>query len=151
MAGNFEPGRDLTRAELVKIALNAFNIEAPSSVSLNPFDDVNKGHWAAPYIQKAKDVGIISGYANGTFQPDNQVNRVEALKILLLASSLDIEGGSMDFPDTVSGAWYQRYVAFAQSLGIVGGYPDGSFGPGNSIKRSEMAKIAVETMEETLK
>ena len=150
VAGNFEPGRDLTRVELVKIALNTFNIETPTSVSENPFDDVSKNHWGAPYIQKAKSLGILSGYADGTFRPDSQINRVEALKILLLASDLDIKGGSMNFPDTVSGAWYERYVALAQSLGIVNGYPDGTFGPGNSIKRSEMAKIAVETLEETL-
>ena len=150
VAGNFEPGRDLTRGELVKIALNTFSIEVASSVSSNPFRDVSRRSWAAPYIQKAKSLGIISGYADGTFRPNDKINRVEALKILLLASGLEIEGGYMNFPDTTSGAWYQRYVALAQSLGIVSGYPDGTFGPGNSIKRSEMAKIAVKTLEETL-
>ncbi len=148
--GKFEPARNLTRGELVKIALNTFAIEVPDAVSTRPFDDVSVSHWAAPYIEKAKAIGIVSGYADGSFRPDNEINRVEALKILLLASGLNIEGDTMNFSDTVRGAWYTKYVSFAQSLGIVGGYADGSFKPGNAIKRSEMAKIAVETLEEIL-
>lgn len=150
VTGKFEPARNLTRGELVKIALNTFAIEVPDAVTTRPFNDVSVSHWAAPYIEKARAIGIVSGYADGSFRPDNEINRVEALKILLLASGLNIEGDTMNFTDTIKGAWYTRYVSFAQSLGIIGGYADGSFKPGNAIKRSEMAKIAVETLEEIL-
>ncbi|PIZ70701.1 hypothetical protein COY07_06250 [Candidatus Peregrinibacteria bacterium CG_4_10_14_0_2_um_filter_43_11] len=145
--GIFAPNDQLTRAELTKIALNAFSIPV-GTVTVNPFKDVNSTAWYAPYVAKAKELNIIEGYANGEFKPNQSINRAEALKILLMASGLDLSGAasSKDFSDVNTGAWYAKYVSFAKTKGVVSGYGNGLFGPGNPVLRGEMAKMAVKTM-----
>ena len=43
--------------------------------------------------------------------------------------------------------WYAKYVAYAKDFDVVGGYPDGTFGPGNFITRAEVAKIVMKILE----
>ena len=145
--GTYRPNIEVNRAEFTKMVLAAFDIDVPETVDEAPFSDVETGLWYTPYIAKAKELGIVEGYADGTFRPTATVNRVEALKIVLEASGLAIEGGEMVFPDTIDGAWYEKYVAFAQLMEVVGGYSDGTFGPENSLLRSEVAKIVWNVME----
>jgi hypothetical protein len=144
----FKPMDPITRAEFVKMIVQCKDGALPV-VGSKPFPDVATGHWAAQYIAKAKELGWTNGYANGTFQPDRNINRVEALKIILLShfapSSFTV--GTMDFKDTVHGAWYEKYVAFALLKEIMSGYVDGSgvatgyFGPMNNLLRGEAAKL----------
>ena len=102
--------------------------------------------WYASYIVAAKEAGIVKGYEGNVFSPNGMVNRAEALKILLGAAGLDTAESLADFPDVPADAWFATYVGYAQINTIVGGYPDGTFGPGNNITRAEVAKIAVKIM-----
>lgn len=146
-SGIFAPDTTTTRAELTKMVLLAFDYEVPEYVIESVFADVDASAWYAPYILKAESLGLVEGYADGTFKPNREVNRVEALKIMLMASSLEIEGREMSFSDTVEGAWYASYVSYASQKGIVSGYSDGRFGPGNQITRAEFAKIVVKALD----
>lgn len=104
-------------------------------------------------IQSLKSQDIVEGYEDGTYRPDQNINRVEFLKILLESNNdeLDIHNRFIahDLPDYYSdtpfGVWYGIYVVAASELGIVEGYPDGTFRPGNSINYAEASKIIVET------
>ncbi|MFC1647527.1 S-layer homology domain-containing protein [Patescibacteria group bacterium] len=139
-----------TRAEIVKIALLANGVEVPESVDEAPFPDTALGEWFTPYVAKAAELGIVEGYEDGNFRPDNIVNRAEALKILLLAKGVDLTGydllSALSFSDVTEDLWYVLYVAYAVDNGIVEGYDDGTFRGGNDILRAEMAKITVLTM-----
>ncbi len=146
-ANVFAPDETTTRAELTKMVLLAFEYDVPESVAESGFDDVDANEWYAPYIVKAKELGLVEGYEDGTFKPNQEVNRVEALKIILSASELEITGGEMEFDDTTAGAWYEKFVAYAQFKNIVGGYGDGTFAPSNSITRAECAKMLVKSSE----
>lgn len=146
-SGLFEPNTTTTRAELTKMVLLAFDYAIPADVSESDFSDVKVSDWYAPYVMQAKEFGLIEGYTDGTFKPNQEINRVEALKIVLAASKLQIQGGEMEFEDTTTGAWYEKYIAYSQLKGIVGGYSNGSFGPNNSITRAECAKIIVKVGE----
>ena len=159
-AGVFAPNDAITRAELTKIAVKAFGIPVSSVATYKPFDDVDTTSWYAPYIIAAKDAGIVQGYENNVFSPNGLVNRAEALKILLGAAKLSgidenyatnyasKEGYSfVGFPDVLIGEWFAKYVAYAKDNSIVGGYADGTFGPGNSITRAEVAKIIVKILD----
>jgi hypothetical protein len=158
--GIFAPNDAITRAELTKIAVKAFGINVPTEVTSTTFVDVDVTAWYAPYIAAAKDAGIVNGYEGNVFSPNGLVNRAEALKILLEAAKLtgveenyqtnyaSKEGyTTVGFPDALIGEWFAKYVAYAKDNSIVGGYADGTFGPGNNITRAEVAKIIVKILD----
>ena len=73
--GYFGPGDMITRAQAAKIFTLAFNIDIPSTVASNPFPDVNKDEWFAPYIQAGVENKLINGYQNGNFGPNDPIVR----------------------------------------------------------------------------
>jgi len=92
--------------------------------------------------------GVIQGYGDGTFRPNNPVNRAEMLKMIFLADGNEKNADAAMataqlFPDTSSSAWYAKYVALARQRGTVQGYPDGTFRPGNNINKAEAYKIVL--------
>jgi hypothetical protein len=107
------------------------------------FTDVSEAHRYAAAISYLKDEGIIEGYANGSFRPEQSINRVEILKMLLLGFGYDVPGDySMpDLSDLDEEAWYLPYLNYAASFGIVQGYPDGTYLPSHSLNRVEFLKI----------
>jgi hypothetical protein len=140
----FDPNAPVTRAELAKIVINAFGHQADEADSADAFADVPGSAWFAGYVARAKALGIVGGYGDGSFRPNEPVNRAAALKMITLAAGADYMGFEPSFGDVRSSDWYASYVGFAQKSGIVGGYPDGTFRPGNLITRAEVAKIVTE-------
>jgi hypothetical protein len=139
--GIYDPSGNLTRAEFTKIALNAFQIPASSSVEENLFDDTGADQWYARYVAAAKEYGIIEGYPYGTFRPNNPISRVEALKVVLETSGLEIGNEPANFVDTVTGSWYEKYVSYASKHGLLSPVRGASFEPERPILRSEMAQV----------
>lgn len=114
----------------------------------NIFTDVPFNHKNATAIAYLKDNNIIGGYPDGSFQPNKSVSRIEALKMLLLGLDKGISPSQeVTFPDTDKNAWYSSYIGRALNLGMVKGYPDGSFKPANSVNRAEYYKILLEAAE----
>ncbi|MBI5411841.1 S-layer homology domain-containing protein [Candidatus Peregrinibacteria bacterium] len=144
----FAPDDAITRAEITKIALNAFGYDVPSLGGAKAFKDIDAFAWYAPYIQVAKNEKIIGGYEDGTFRPNQPVTRAEALKILASAAKTTIDPkGVFLFKDVEETAWYMKFVAYAKANEIAAGYSDGTFRPTAPITRAEVAKIAVKMME----
>ena len=111
------------------------------------FSDV-AGHeyeYAIDYVQTR---GIVSGYDDGTYRPDNLINRAEFTKILVehLYNEGDFDAYTTDecFTDVPSGEWFTRYVCFAKDKNIISGHPDGSFKPSDNINYVESLKIVIE-------
>ncbi len=107
------------------------------------FADVSEAHPYAEAIAYLRDEGIIEGYANGTFRPDQSINRVEILKMLLLGFGYEVEEnyampGLSDLEDE---AWYLPYLNHALELGVVEGHPNGTYLPSHSLNRAEFLKI----------
>ena len=117
---------------------------AACDTSDSEFADVPAAHPYLHAIRWGKESGILSGYPDGTFKPDNTVNRAEFLKIVLAAKGVDATAAVTVavFPDVESGAWYAPYVHYAKDTGIIQGYPDGSFRPGQSVNFAEALKMA---------
>lgn len=145
--GIFEPNGYITRAELTKIAILAFGHSVSTNVNEHPFSDVPMNSWFAPYVEEAKRLEIIEGYPSGGFGPNDYINRAAALKILLGAAGVDVSKESSDFDDVPGDSWYANYVGYAADNGIVGGYGDGRFGPGDYITRAQVAKVVVKILE----
>lgn len=98
------------------------------------------GHWAENLIMNLLELGIVSGYPDGTFKPDNQITRGEFSAMLCRALGISPSEGAPSFPD-LKGHWSEKYVIPLVEKGIIKGYPDGTFGPELKIKRSEIAAI----------
>lgn len=124
--------------------------EKSDALEFTNFSDVDENHPNADAIAYVKAQGIVEGYADGTFRPDQNINRAEFIKI--------IEGATQDadtinacleddnqriFSDIPFGAWYEGYVCDAKGRGVIGGYPDGTFRPDARINFAEAAKILV--------
>jgi murein DD-endopeptidase MepM/ murein hydrolase activator NlpD len=106
------------------------------------FTDVDSTHSNAKAIQYLKDNEIINGYDDGSFQPDKTVNRIEALKMIFLGLNIELKPMlDLGFPDTSNQQWYSPYVGTAVNKSIAKGYPDGTFGPANTVNRAEYLKI----------
>ncbi len=119
------------------------------SAYANPFPDtaINtlRGKAAAELYRRA----IIGGYPDGEFKGDRPVNRAEAAKFLLLArygTVADI-GNNGRFPDVLDGQWYAKYVVTAAEKGIINGYPDGLFRPGDTVNTAEFLKMLTLTFD----
>ena len=112
------------------------------------FSDVPDTHPNYTAIKFLKDRGIISGYPDGTFKPDQPVNRVEALKIITLGAGLDplpmqpgMDVPIADFSDINQSGWYMPYLNRAVENGIVQGYDDGTFKPDTTVNLAENLKM----------
>ncbi len=104
------------------------------------FSDI-EGHWGEEYINRWTDAGVINGYPDGTFRPDQKVTRAEVSKILTVAYKMPTDVEETYFSDIAKAEWFYSYVQACAARGIVNGYPDGSFKPNGNITRSEAVKM----------
>ncbi len=127
---------------LIGVVLFMFHVNV-AFLAANDFSDVPPTHPYYDAITDLKSRGIINGYADGTFRPDQAVNRVEALKIILLGAGIDTKSSltTAYFPDIALNVWYTPYLNKAVELGIVHGYVDGTFQPTRTVNLAENLKI----------
>lgn len=112
------------------------------------FSDVGEDYKYADAVFYVRDLGVVQGYADGTFKPFNEINRAEFVKILIEAKYQEYLQDYMPescFSDVGATEWYAKYVCFAKGKGIIGGYPDGTFKPSQNINVVEAMKIVLET------
>jgi hypothetical protein len=85
--GTYRPAEPVTRAQFAKIIVTALGVgeAAQYAAGATKFADVPADHWATGYINVAADLGIIVGYPDGTFLPENQVSYAEAIKMIVAA------------------------------------------------------------------
>lgn len=120
----------------------ALILAVPFMAQAASFQDVPENTVDFNAVEYLKAKGVVSGYSDGTFQPQKTINRAEALKIILLASGLSGESATeIDFPDVGTADWFYGYVRRGVEKDIVRGYDDGSFKPGNNINVAESLKI----------
>jgi hypothetical protein len=122
------------------------------------FTDVSVNSTYYNALVYLKDAGVVSGYADGSFKPNNTINRAEFTKIIVNATQVNngmcienyanVDGTYKDvFSDVLSPKgsedpiWYLDYVCVAKDQHLVDGYPDGSFKPNQEINFVEASKI----------
>lgn len=100
------------------------------------------GHWASGFIQDAITKGLVKGYPDGTFRPDQSITRAEIAVVLAKALRLQGEGAALPFLDKEEiGAWAKLPIALAFEAGLLFGYEDNRFRPNQPITRAEIAVI----------
>lgn len=149
--GLFGPNDKITRAQIMKIALKAFGQDTVDSTGTAPssFKDVTASDWFNSYVETGAAIGIISGYKDGSFKPENPVTRAEALKIILEAAGFtDLTALTPNFTDvdTVTD-WFAKYTSFAKTAELSTGYSDGSFRGNQPITRAEVCVLVQKVVD----
>ena len=107
---------------------------------------MDEGHTYAEAIEYLSEQGVVEGYDDGSYKPDQEINRAEFLKIVMTARDPTVAGNAYSkkcFPDVDLDEWYAPYVCAAKELGIVEGYPSGDFEPDSTINMAEALKITL--------
>ena len=116
--GTYKPGNIVTRAEMATLIVKAMGLN-DYAVGKSTYTDMN-GHWADAYVAYATSLGVLSGYADGTFRPNQTVTYDQA--ITMLVQALGYKGEFM------VGGYPGAYVAQAKTLGILDGIKSGATG-----------------------
>jgi S-layer homology domain len=121
-----------------QLAANTVEPNLPAAINeqIAQASDV-AGNWAEPFIQVLVEKGIIAGYPDGTFRPDNPVNRAEFAALLNKAFDLTPTRESRTFPDVPTKFWGAAAIDKAYRAGFLSGYPNNTFGPTQNIVRIE--------------
>jgi hypothetical protein len=145
-SGQFEPDKQLTRAELAALLNKSFVSDPIERQPIN-FNDISSDYWAADAIDQVVERGFMSGYPDNVFQPDQPVPRYQVL--VSLASGLNLES-----PDDVDQllqrlgnlealpAWARDPVAAAAQQGLVVNYPEpDQLRPNETATRAEIVAM----------
>ena len=103
----------------------------------NPFSDVSEGDcdWYYEAVWFVREQGLMSGYSDGQFAPEDTLSRSQLAQILF-----NKEGRpAVNYGDVSTDRWYTEAVRWAAGQGIVSGYGDGTFGPNDPITREQLA------------
>ncbi|WP_027400300.1 S-layer homology domain-containing protein [Anaerovorax odorimutans] len=108
-----------------------------------------KGHWAETNIKEAVKLGIVNGYPDGKFLPDNLIKREEFFKLItnVLTQTPDASNVNLKFKDVVADEWYVPTIKIAVAGNLTQGYEDGTFGIGKMMSRQEAAKVAASVIQ----
>lgn len=113
------------------------------------FSDIDNVEWAKDAILYLAENGIISGMGDGTFAPNENVNREQFTKIVVAAFAEDAEEAEISFKDVPDDAWYATYVKKAFGKGIVNGVSEDMFGTGLPITRQDLCVMVYKAALET--
>ena len=136
----FRPHGNITRAEMVTLFFRILTDDYRERhwTTSNPFSDISQDDWYNNAVSVINRMGILSGYADGSFRPNAPVTRAEMSTI---AATFALLENAPIYTDTtfsdISGHWAKEYIEIASSVGWVQGYDDGSFQPNAPITRAE--------------
>lgn len=136
--GTVRPEGRVTRAEVAGMIYRLLNKDVRDyyRTSYNSFKDVARSAWYNEAVSTLAYMGVIDGYSDGTFRPDNEITRAEFAAILASFDGDSRSWGVEDFKD-VSGHWAQGSISIVYNDGWVDGYADGTFRPDAKLTRAE--------------
>ena len=137
-------GSSISVPQLTPPAVVNPNYNDASEIQNVEFSDI-EGHFAQDYIKTLASEGMINGYEDGSFKPDNTITRAEFAKLVSVIfeiTSQDVQ----EYEDVKSDDWFKPYVDKLSGAGIVTGY-DGKFSPYDNITRQDAAVICLRISE----
>ncbi|MBD3360995.1 hypothetical protein GF366_04310, partial [Candidatus Peregrinibacteria bacterium] len=151
--GGFRPDDGLNRAEAAALLYRILGLGTPEAPTEKPFSDVEVDAWYAGYVNELKDMELLFGNPDGTYEPGENINRAEFLSMAMnvyyyisdadTQSAIDdlMEGPMTDmYEDLLENQWYTSEVTAATEMGFVHGSVcnDGRcFYAGNEVTRAE--------------
>ncbi|NMB41367.1 MAG: S-layer homology domain-containing protein [Firmicutes bacterium] len=142
--GTFKLDNNITRAEFSTVLVKAFELESEEGTVFNDTAD----HWAKDVIATAAAHGIVSGYSETAFGPNDNITREQLAVMVSKAAQLPKAIGDFAFGDSGKVAdWAKQAVAAAVEEGIISGYPDNTFRPQDQATRAEAATMIVNALQ----
>ena len=134
----FRPDNLITRAEFATVLVKAMGLPISGS---KVFSDTT-GHWAKEAISTAYAAGIISGYNEQSFGPDDPITREQMAVMVVKAAGLTGTAPELKYADSQQiSAWAREFVARAAAEKLISGYPDNTFRPANNATRAEAVTV----------
>ena len=138
--GTFKPGETITRAEFSAVICRLLGMgESVKGNTGNSFTDVSSVYWANEYIYAVNMLGIVNGYGDGTFGPDNDVKYEEAVKMVICALGYNEKAAAL-------GGYPTGYIMVANQLGITMGTTQRVGNSENGAARSTVAKLVFNSL-----
>ena len=147
--GLVHPERNITRAEVSTIFFRMLLDESREDfwAQENWFSDVPADKWFNNAVSTLANAGLITGYPDGSFKPNANITRAEFATIAIrffLEEGVEITENNLT---DVKGHWAEANINLAYALGLINGYPDGTFRPNQLITRAEAMTIVNRVLE----
>lgn len=127
-------GNDIDQGRISgQVNFVAASVDLPTGQSA--FRDVPEGYWAKAYIEALASQGIIAGFPDGTFKPNDPVTRAQFATIVTKALTPPVKRAGINFRDVASNFWAYGAIQSAYRSEFLAGYPDGRFQPQQQIPR----------------
>jgi len=156
--GNYSPNKEITRAEFAAIVIRALGLKTETAES--SFTDVKTSAWYAGYVETAVSYGIITGYSNSKFGPNDKITREQAMTMIARAMKLtglystlteaEMSAQISSYADGASSSKYAKEgVAACLKTGVVSGKSSSKLAPKDYITRAEVAVIIERMLEKS--
>lgn len=107
------------------------------------FPDID-GNTFESYIEDLFEAGVVSGYSDGNFKPDELVTREQMAKFIVKAFGFTLpQSNTANFPDITADSKFYTEILILKNSGIVNGYSDGTYRPSSPVTRGEVTKFVV--------
>lgn len=158
----FQSHKTVNRAEALKMLTLASGLFSEEEFedyerddeAKRPFTDTPLKEWYTPYLISAKEAGVINGYPDESFRPNEEVNLAESLKMYLEAlDKVDYENveytnlEQLIVVDTPADAWFTPYTKFALSEGLINLYADNTIDPTQKMSRGYLAEVIYRSLK----
>ena len=141
--GTFKPGQNITRQDAAKLLALVLDLDLEKTDNPN-FKDVSKNHPYYKYIAALVEEGIISGYEDNTFRPNDSLTRAQMAKILVLGFELDeMKNVRLPFSDINAKQWHIEFVRSLYGHEITTGTTPTTFSPNAHVTRGQMASFVL--------
>jgi hypothetical protein len=149
--GSYQPTGQVFRDQMavyISRALAGGDSSVPAFTATPTFPDVPTGNWALKYVEYAVDQAVVTGYDDGNYHPEYEVNRAQMAVYVARAmvaptgevALVDyIPSDPRNFPDVASDFWAYKHVEYCVEHGVVNGYDDGLYHPEIIVTRDQMA------------
>lgn len=135
---DFRPNEDATRLEVIMWLNELFEFSGENKENIIAFPDIETEYISM--INNFTSAGIVKGYPDGSFKPNNRITRAEFVNILNNAFKLQAINEGISYPD-IENHWAKNEINILSSNNYIKGYPDGSFKPDNNITRAEVVTL----------
>ena len=139
--GLFHPSDPVTRDQMAVFMQRAMQLSRPAYNG--GFSDVPADHWAARSIQALVNAGVVTGYADGTYRPNDALSRDQLAAFIaraLAGSDVGVQAvAPVTFTDVPTTYWAWRYINYACASDVVQGYADNTYRPAELVNRAQMA------------
>ncbi|MFR3559760.1 MAG: ZmpA/ZmpB/ZmpC family metallo-endopeptidase [Paraclostridium sordellii] len=133
----FRQENKITRGEMATMLTRIILDGKQVPITENKFNDISSDYWAKNEVNYLASKGLLNGYEDGTFRPENPITRAEVATILVRSNGDIKQKFKKIFPDIDDSHWANKYIEKAAELGYMLGYEDGSFKPDQVITRGE--------------